>query len=58
LGVRNDTILWAFLSDAGKSEDIFVVKQKVNLTMVSVAKSILAKHVEVGDSKRSQYASI
>jgi aconitate hydratase len=39
------------LSDAGKSEDIFVVKQKVNLTMVSVAKSILAKHVEVGDSK-------
>ena len=51
MGVRNDTILWAFLSDAGKSEDIFVVKQKVNLTMVSVAKSILAKHVEVGDSK-------
>ncbi len=49
--MRNDTILWAFLSDASKSEDIFVVKQKVNLTMVSVAKSILAKHVEVGDSK-------
>jgi len=49
--VRNDTILWEFLSDARESEDICVIKQKVNLTMVSVAKSILAKHVEVGDSK-------
>ncbi len=49
--MRSDTILWMFLSDARESEDNCVVTQKVNLTMVSVAKSIRAKHVAVGDSK-------
>ncbi len=48
MDVQSDTILWAFLFEYGEQ---CVAKQKVNLKMVSVAKSILAKHVAVGDSK-------